>query len=258
MRPEWRGVTLEQLLAHRSGAPHDAPPDLWKQAWAELDTPTQQRLDFVHGLITRAPEAPPGTKYIYSNQGYAIAGAMLERIAGKPWEELMRTMLFEPLGMKSAGFGAPAAPGEIDQPWGHDAQLTPIPPGKQADNPPAIGPAGTVHCSLADLARYAAMHATGEKGGSSVLGLGQEYFVKLHTAPAGQDYAMGWIVARRAWGGNGPVLNHVGSNTMFLVNIWVAPAKNAVFIAATNTGDSEAFPATDDAIGVMIRAYLTR
>ena len=186
------------LLTHRSGAPHDAPPDLWAEALREKGTPTQQRLDFVHGLVTRAPEAPPGTKFIYSNQGYAIAGAMMERVTGKAWEELMRTMLFEPLGMKSAGFGAPATPGQIDQPWGHDAQLKPEPAGKQADNPPAIGPAGTVHLSQADFARYAAMHAAGEKNGAPFLNA--EYFVKLHTPPAGQDYAARWgeIVTKRS------------------------------------------------------------
>jgi CubicO group peptidase (beta-lactamase class C family) len=158
MDPAWQPVTLEQLLAHRGGAPAAAPANLWKNAAAEMGSVLEQRLEFVRGLVLRPPEAPPGTKFIYSNQGYAIAGAMLERVAKMPWEQLVRERLFEPLLMSSAGLGAPASSGRVDQPWGHvleDDKLKPIPPGKGADNPPAISPAGRVHASIADLARYA-------------------------------------------------------------------------------------------------------
>jgi len=256
MKPEWRSVTLEMLLTHRAGAPAAAPPDLWLQAWKHAGTPTEQRMSFVHGILTRLPETPPGTKYIYSNQGYAIAGAMLEQITGRAWEEMTRTMIFDPLGMKSAGFGSSGTPGKIDQPWGHvvdGLQLKPVPPGPDSDNPAAIGPAGTVHCSLTDLARYCAMHARGETAGSALLK--PESFVKLHTPSAGQDYAMGWFATKRSWAG-GMALHHAGSNTMFFTNIWIAPAKNAVIIAATNLGTDKAFGATDDAIGTMIQRFL--
>ena len=252
MDPQWRGVSLEQLLEHRSGAPHNAPPDLWAQAWKEIGTPTEQRRQFVHGLLTRPPETPPGTKYEYSNQGYAIAGAMLEHITRKPWEDLMRDMLFAPLGMKSAGFGAPASVGEVDQPWGHTKSGEPVPPGPRADNPPAIGPAGTVHCSLTDLARYADLHRRGQFSDTPLLK--HESFVKLHTAPPGQDYAMGWIVAPRPWAG-GAALTHVGSNTTFLVDIWIAPEKKAILIAATNTA-KDAEKAADEMVGVLVRKFV--
>src|SRR5690606_16144609 len=110
------------------------------------------------------------------------------------WEELMRGMLFEPLGMNSAGFGAPATLDSVDQPWGHTSKpfagLDPVPPGPRADNPLAISPAGAVHCSLADLAAYAAFHIAGEQGGSELLNANS--FKKLHT-PAGDDYALGWV-----------------------------------------------------------------
>src|SRR5260221_3052279 len=146
MDPQWEPATLEQLLTHRGGAPAEPPPNLWRNAWMRHGTPTEQRAEFVKGLLLRRPEAPPGTKVIYSNQGYAIAGAMLERASGQPWERLMSTMLFPACVMPGAGFGAPASAGKADQPWGHTragGTLTPVPPGPDADNPPAIGPAGT-------------------------------------------------------------------------------------------------------------------
>ena len=256
MPEEWRGVTLEQLLTHRSGAPGAAPPDLWAAAWKESGSPTEQRLAFVHGLVTRPPEAPPGTKHIYSNQGYAIAGAMIERVAQRPWEDLMREMIFRPLQMPSAGFGAPATPGKTDQPWGHRVEgktLVPVPGGIEADNPPAIGPAGTVHCSLKDWAKYALVHAAGEGLGWGILK--PACFVKLHTPASGQDYAMGWGVADRTWAG-GDALNHSGSNRMFFADLWIAPKKDAVLISATNAGNDDAAKACDETVAALVRRFL--
>ena len=113
-------------------------------------------------------------------------------------------------------------------------------------------PAGTVHCSLTDLAHYADLHARGQFADAPLLK--HESFLKLHTAPSGQDYAMGWIVASRPWAG-GTALTHVGSNTTFLVDIWVAPEKHAVLIAATNTAN-DAPLATDEMIGVLVRRFV--
>lgn len=255
LHPDYRRVTLEQLLSHRGGAPGNAPPDLWIKAWAAEDSPSKQRREFVKGILARKPEAKPGTKHIYSNQGYAIAGVMLENAAGKPWEELMETILFEPLRMESAGFGAPGIPENVDQPWGHTkgffTGIKPVPPGPKADNPPAIGPAGTVHCSLADLAKYVVFHLAGEQGASELLNA--ESFKKLHTS-AGDDYALGWVVLEREWAG-GPALMHNGSNTMFYVVIWMAPERNSAVIVATNVGVNAASAGCDEAAAELIQKF---
>jgi CubicO group peptidase (beta-lactamase class C family) len=173
IHPDYLGVTLEQLLSHRGGAPGEAPGDLWRKAWAAKGTAAEQRLAFIKGILARKPEAKPGTRFIYSNQGYTIAGVMLEKATGKTWEDLLRSTLFEPLGMTTAGFGGPASVGKVDQPWGHTKALfsgiEAVPPGPRADNPLAISPAGAVHCSIGDLAEYAAFHMAGERGESRLL-----------------------------------------------------------------------------------------
>ena len=256
IHPDYLGVTLEQLLSQRGGAPGDAPPDLWRDAWAATGTAAEQRMAFVKGILAREPEAKPGTKYIYSNQGYTIAGVMLEKTAGKTWEDLLRTRLFEPLGMTTAGFGAPASVGKVDQPWGHTALSSggvPVPPGPGADNPLAISPADAVHCSVGDLAKYAAFHMTGERGESKLLKA--ESFKKLHTAIAdNHDYALGWIVQQRPWA-KGRVLMHNGSNTMFYVVVWLAPEENCAVVVASNIGADEAFEGCDEAAVKLINQY---
>jgi CubicO group peptidase (beta-lactamase class C family) len=256
IHPDYRGVTLEQFLSNRGGAPGDAPSDLWSEAWNATGPAAAQRLAFIKGILARKPEAPPGTKYIYSNQGFSIAGVMLERASGETWEHLLRSRLFEPLGMTTAGFGAPASPGKVDQPWGH-AKLSsggePIPPGHGADNPLGISPANAVHCSLGDLAKYAAFHMAGERGESKLLKA--ESFKKLHTAiPDNQDYALGWIVQKRPWA-KGRLLVHAGSNTMFYVIVWMAIDDNRAIIVASNIGADDAFSPCDEAVVNLINQY---
>ena len=101
MHPKYRGVTLEQLLAHRGGAPGEPLGKVWAEAWEARGTPAEQRLAFVAAILARKPETEPAP-----NRLYAIPGVMLGMAAEKSWEYLMRSMLFQPLGMSSAGFGA--------------------------------------------------------------------------------------------------------------------------------------------------------
>lgn len=255
VRPAWREVTIQQLLVHCGGAPHDPPAALWKTARERLGTAPGQREAFVKGLLAREPEKPPGTVWIYSDSGYSIVGAMMERVTGKAWEELMRERLFVPLGLKSAGFGEPAAAEKAEQPWGHTGEeppYKPIPPGPDADNPPAIGPAATVHMTISDFARYAAWHVAGARGEGRLLTA--ESFKILHTPPDGQEYAMGWAVTKRRWAG-GTALMHNGENTMFYAVMWLGPEANTCFVAASNADGPGAVEACDDAITMLINDY---
>ena len=245
---DWRGVTLVELTTHRSGARRD-PSDLRKLE----GTVSEQRLLVLRELASEPAQHAPGPEHRYSNAGYIMAGAMLERAGGAAWEELMRTRLFEPLGMTSAGFGAPDV--LADQPCGHYLNGEPIP---GWDNPPVYGPAGTVHCSLADWGRFVAAHL--DAGRSAGALLRPETFERLHTAPAG-SYAYGWGVGTRGWAGlegEGPVLSHAGSNTRWYAVVWMAPERDFAVLAATNRAGSPGSQGCDAAAGALIRFHLER
>jgi CubicO group peptidase (beta-lactamase class C family) len=111
-----------------------------------------------------------------------------------------------------------------------------------------------VHCSLGDLAKYAAFHMAGERGESKLLKA--ESFKKLHTAVGGDDYALGWVVLVRPWA-NGRALMHNGSNTMFYVVVWMAPQKNSAVIVASNCGVDAAFSGCDEAAGKLIKEFFS-
>ncbi len=250
MNKQYEAVTVEELLTHRGGFPTAPPQMAWKQAWAQQGTPVEQRYEFIKAVLAQPPEAAPGTKTIYSNQGYTIIGAMLERIAGIPWERLITERLFKPLQMDTAGFGPPGTIGGIDEPWGHvrkPGMIVPV----QGDNPPVAAPAGRVHCSLDDMARYTIFQMQGPRQKL----LKPETLERLHTPPAGGDYACGWHVYQRGWAG-GNALTHNGSNTMWYFVMWLAPEKNFSVIVATNIYGPDAQKACDDAASAMTRKWL--
>jgi CubicO group peptidase (beta-lactamase class C family) len=253
MDKQYEAVTVQQLLTHRGGVPGQPPAAAWTRAWEQKGTPVQQRREFIEAVLSQPPEAAPGTKMIYSNQGYAIVGAMLEKLTGTPWETLIKERLFKPLHMDSAGFGPPGTPGAVDQPWGHTRNLLGTVP-LQHDNPPAISPAGRVHCSLDDLAHYTIFHL--QRGQTNGL-LKAETLNRLHTPPAGGDYACGWVVVKRNWA-NGNALMHNGSNTMWYVVMWLAPERNFSVVAATNIAGSGAEQGCDEVAAAMIQQWLPK
>jgi CubicO group peptidase (beta-lactamase class C family) len=267
--PAWHPVTLAQLLTHRAGAPHDLDADgLWGRLSQREGTPTQQRLQLVRGVISHAPVNPPGTTYVYSNAGYAIAGAMPEVVTGQPWETLMQERLFGPLAITTAGFGAPGKPGALDQPVGHTAAGQAVPAGPRADNPPAIGPAGTVHMSLPDWARFIALHLRGDPANPhrEPRLLTAESFAWLHEPAAGpgEKYAAGWLVTERGWArgpgvrDHGLALTHAGSNTLWFCVAWLAPERDFAVLVACNRGGDAAARACDQVAAALIKGYLPK
>jgi CubicO group peptidase (beta-lactamase class C family) len=265
MDPGWAGVTLELLLCNRGGAGPGLDRDgLWGKLWTQRGTPTDGRKMLFEGVVKHPPDYEPGSKYVYSNTNFAIAGYVAEAVTGTAWEELMRREVFTPLGVSAPGFGAPGKPGEkADQPRGHDAKGAAVEPGPGSDNPAAIGPAGIVHLSLEDWGRYVAAHLRGARGeavkdADGKPFLGADSWTKLHTAP-GDSYAMGWLVGvRPGWAkgegkeDTGRILTHNGSNTMWFCAAWLAPERGVAVLAVCNAGGDAGAKATDAAATAVI------
>jgi CubicO group peptidase (beta-lactamase class C family) len=248
MNPDFQKVTVLQLLSHHAGL----PANLDLRDYSGEDAP-QLRLRAVRDELAKKPQSVPGSKYLYSNLGYLIAAAVVERTTGKPWEQVIAEEVFNPLQMSSAGFGGTGTPGKIDQPWPHTADGAPTGEnGPAMDNPPVMGPAGRIHCTIQDWAKFVQDQLRGDRGEPALLK--PESYQKLHTPPFGGDYALGWIVTDRGWGG-GKVLNHGGDNTMNCANVWIAPNKDFAILVCVNQSGDTAFAATDAAVGELIKLH---
>ena len=240
IHPDYHAITIWQLLTHRAGVEANAA-NWWVYGKVELK---KRRLAILQANLKQAPAHKQGV-YHYSNLGYMIAGCMAEKLTGSTWESLMQKRIFDPLGMNSAGFGPPGASGKTDQPWGHVRSGKAWRP-RQFDNAEALGPAGRVHASFADWAKFLAMQLSGGKS----LGLDRKILDKLIT-PTG-TYAGGWRVTKRPWG-KGTVLTHSGSNTMWYALVWVAPQLDRAFLVATNSRDNDSHAICDKMIGKLIQ-----
>jgi CubicO group peptidase (beta-lactamase class C family) len=226
---DYHAVTLSQLLYHRAGLAEDRTPDplLFLRLRSLKGDLPQQRLEAAKWVLKKEPAYAPGTQFAYSNFGYMVAGAMLEQAAQRSWEQLMREHLFEPLRMRTAGFGPPKRiAGHSDKP----------PQPQIDDNPPVLGPAGTVHCSLRDWAAFVRLHLRGARGEKTSL-LRAESFRTLHADPYHQGYAMGWAIRQT---GTERQLLHAGSNTLWFAAVLVATEQDRFYLCAANWGHSDA------------------
>ncbi len=260
MHPDYHGVTLVHLLSHRAGVPPmtDGFAPVSEGALARLrgQSPPAQRGRVTEIVLGQPPVCKPGEKALYSNAGFTIAGAIIEQVTGEEYEALLRRLLFEPLGMSTAGFGAMGTAGRIDAPWQHRRdgdKIVPINPGPLSDNPPFITPAGRVHCSIEDWAKYVRCVLAAARSEDGLLPPRQVQ--QLKEPPFGGSYALGWGLHERSWGG-GKVLSHAGSNGMNFCVVWVAPQRNFAVLVATNYGGDKAPEALDRICAATIKRLL--
>ena len=236
---DWKPVTLQQLLTHTSGAPANFSMGVRLKKPALGPECTRERRKAVMEVIAVKPDHPPGEKFAYSNVDFTIAGAMAEKATGLSWEDLVKREVFEPLELKDAGFGPPKSPSRtLDQPRGHRGTFGwKASVGDDEDNTPIMGPAGTVHMTLANLCSYAAEHLRGELGVGKLLT--SETCKRLHT-PQLRDYACGWVVKQPTQEIPYTVYWHNGSNTMWYALVVFIPGKNMAVAVTSNDGDIKA------------------
>ncbi len=229
MRAEYRDVTFRHLCSHRAGLPSNIEMVDLLRFPRESQDARADRIAYARLGLLQMPVGAKEASFEYSNTGYVVAGAMLEAKLGAPWESIIQERVFNPLGMSSAGQGAPGAPGAYDQPAGHAevaAALAAFPPGgPMTDNPAALGPAGRVHAAFDDVLKYLAAH----RDAASPF-LRRESWELLHTPPFGGPYAMGWM--RRGDGS----LWHNGSNTLWYAEVMFDSGRGVAAAAAANDG----------------------
>lgn len=235
---QWRDVTLENLLTHTSGAvPNFSISLRITNPAAGLERKAAREAAVIN-VMRKKPKSTPGSAFMYSNVGYTIAGAMAEKKTGLVWEELVRREIFVPLQIQSGGFGPPQDEIEkLEQPRGHKRILGfTISAGEHEDNTSIMGPAGSIHLSLNDLALFVNEHLQGELGNGTLLTT--ETFRRLHR-PVLKRNAYGWVVSARKHLGVGPVIWHSGTNTMWYALQVFVPDINAVIVVTSNDGDTK-------------------
>ncbi|HYD38190.1 MAG TPA: serine hydrolase domain-containing protein [Allosphingosinicella sp.] len=98
---EMAKVTIRQLLTHRGGT---GDIGILRREEGANRARVRTIADIVRLNGSRAPDFPPGTKEDYSNYGFVLVGAVIEKVTGTSYYDYVARHLFEPAGMKNSGF----------------------------------------------------------------------------------------------------------------------------------------------------------
>ena len=219
-------VTIHQLLTHTSGIPsYTGQP-----GFVENVSRNPYKVDdFVKKYASGDLEFEPGSKYSYNNSGYFLLGAIIEHVTGKPYEQVLKENIFDPLGMKNTGYD-------------HHDTIIPKRATGYSKTPDGYTNAGYLDMSIP----YAAgsMYSTVED-----LYLWDQalYTDKLVSAqskalmykPFLQDYAYGWVVQNASFKQDGkdvPVIRHGGGINGFTTTIVRFPQEKNLIVMLDNTG----------------------
>jgi len=254
MLPEYELITLEQLLSHRAGLPKNFIADLAENRPA---TPEGGRLQYVEQIVKTKLNNPPGQVMHYSNAGYVIAGAMMEKITAKTFEDLMSEKIYNPLKITDAGWAAPAELEPDTQPWGHVVELWSFKAVKK-DHNYWLDPAGGNCMTIRDWAKFILQNMYVDPANRQNI-ISRITKKKLHTPPntvpwkydnqyfkiwekligwplTSANYALGWYDLKTKEGEK--VLYHGGANKSFIADVYVSPNYGNGILLATNARTS--------------------
>ena len=196
-------VTIAELLAHTSGLAAETPGPWWER------TPGELRPALPDILGEPPMRHPQGRRFHYSNPGFALLGALVERLRGEPWGEVLRREVLLPLGMSRTTLlpEVPHARGWAVHPWA-DVVLP-----EPSHDTGLMGPAGQLWSTAADLCRWAAFLLA---GADEVLSA--DTLAEMRTsAPSAGDWDSGYGLGLELSRADGRLLvGHTGSMPGFL------------------------------------------
>ncbi|MDQ0795197.1 serine hydrolase [Streptomyces sp. B1I3] len=216
-------VTIHQLLAHSAGLGAETPAPWWER------TPGTDRPTLADVLGERPQLHSAGRLHHYSNPGYTLLGALVERLRGESWAEVLRREILEPLGMDRTTPQAqpPHAGGWAVHPWA-DVMLP-----EPAEDLGLMAPAGQLWSTTTDLLRFAAFL---ERGDERVLSTSSVSEMRAPAAPSEAGdlagaYGLGLQVVRRE---SRTLLGHSGSLPGFLAALWFSVEDDVAAVVLSN------------------------
>jgi CubicO group peptidase (beta-lactamase class C family) len=254
MLPNYELITLEQLLSHRAGLPKNFIADLDEKRPA---TPEGGRLQYVEQIVKTELNTAPGKFMHYSNAGYVIAGAMVEKITGQTFEDLLLEKVYNPLKITGAGWMAPAELEPDTQPWGHVMESRSY-KAVRKDHNYWLDPAGGNSMTVRDWAKFLLLNMYVEPTSKQDI-ISRATKTKLHAPPdtvpwkyddqyfriwekligwrlTSANYALGWYDLKTKDGEK--VLYHGGATKSFIADVYISPNHGTGILLAANARTS--------------------
>jgi CubicO group peptidase (beta-lactamase class C family) len=215
----WKGIALHHLLTHTSGIPGFTELAGYETTKATPSSPDQTILRF----RDRPLDFPPGEKWSYSNSNYVLLGKIIERASGQPYEDFLRTNIFEPLGMINTGYDHD----QSDLAIGYANEITTTADYLDMTIPYA---AGSLYSTIEDLYRWDQALYTEQLVPQEAL---DAMFTAYATIPTsgGMGYGYGWMIGQRF---NRRIIFHGGGIDGYTSVIVRYPDDKVTVIVLTN------------------------
>ncbi|MFI6658543.1 serine hydrolase domain-containing protein [Streptomyces sp. NPDC050523] len=216
----WHRVTLRQLLNHTSGLPDYSMSSAFRDiisADPHHHFDSRRLLDFV---ADQPLNFPPGSQYRYSNSDNIAVALMAEAATGTPYEQLLRTLVYRPLGLRATslpqGYRMP-------EPYLHGYDTTPPP----EDVSEVIGASGSwasggIVSTPADMTRFVSGYVGGALYGRNLV-REQRRWIPGASEPAGPGENMAGLALFRYATRCGVVLGHTGNTLGYTQLIAATP-----------------------------------
>ncbi len=237
----YHDITLSDLLCHRAKIqPFMSAYDMVKIPNFGGDAVAKRRA-FAKWLVQQNP-AKVGNKegYEYSNAGYSVATAMLEKASGIAWEDGVINEVLLPMGANAViGWPTDASP---DQPFGHhsvnpmDSNLRAVTRNNMYEIPELLDPAGDISLSIGDYSKFVQAHLQGVRGVDNHLKASTYDYIHYGR----EKYSMGWIRLEKE---GVHISTHDGSAGTFYSSTAIYKEKDLaiiVFVNASNVNATKA------------------
>ncbi|MGW2651640.1 serine hydrolase domain-containing protein [Streptomyces sp. NPDC001393] len=242
-------ITVLNLLNHTGGL-----------GWNLIDDGEGDRS--LAGLVAKLPRlpliAPPGARASYSQAGYNLAGRVIEKVTGLPFEQAMASLVLEPVGLADTVYGLSEVMVRkfaVGYNRGDDGELRPARPwaafkeGARADNP-----GGGLASSVSDLLRWARFQLGDGQGvlPAAELHRMREQTVGLRASTLGDGFGICWFLhdldGRHAIG-------HGGSGNGQFAELLIVPECNFAVVSLANAGP-DGYPFNQSVVRWALEHYL--
>ncbi|WP_327318899.1 serine hydrolase domain-containing protein [Streptomyces sp. NBC_01235] len=242
-------ITVLNLLNHTAGLD-----------WNLIDDGEGDRS--LAGLVAKLPRlpliAPPGARASYSQAGYNLAGRIVEKVTGLPFEQAMASLVLEPVGLPDTVYGLAEVMVRkfaVGYNRGDDGELRPARPwgafkeGARGDNP-----GGGLASSVSDLLRWAQFQLGDGEGvlPAAELHRMRERTIELRASTLGDGFGICWFL-HDLDGLHG--IGHGGSGNGQFAELLLVPERNFAVVSLANAGP-DGYPLNQSVVRWALEHYL--
>ena len=237
-------ITIHHLLTHTSGLPNYTSFPNYREMMLKHHNP----MDIVKSFADLPLDFTPGAEYAYSNSGYALLGAIIEKVTGKTYEQVLQEQIFSPLKMNNTGYDNNSTILK-NRASGYYKNVNSFVNAGYI-NMTAAYAAGALYSTVEDLYIWDQALYTEQLAPKKYMNL----LFEKHTPARGGHYGYGWEMGRMRIGNTkeeSKTIAHSGGINGFNTKITRFPSDQSVVILLNNTSGAPLYDMTSAIKGIL-------